>query len=145
METNIINGLEIKRVISNTRELMEQQEEVKRIVISDIPYLKSDTGFYVVGNETLRLLTKLGISSHGKLIYIALVRQAHNNQGGKAIISHGTLAEILGISRATVITHIKPLEEAGLIEMYRRGGIRQGRNYANEYFVNYVYYEKVIE
>lgn len=136
-----------KYILSNEVEFgfdeLEREKEtiiVKKAMLLDTPYLTSNSGYFVIDNDTIEMLTAMGIDTGAKLIYLCLVRQSHNNK--VCFISIRRLSEISGISERSVIKHIKNLKDKKLIKVSYKGGIRNRRHLANEYKIRYVYCKK---
>ena len=79
------------------------------------------TGFVQFYNELNSVLIELGINP---LVYIALKRH-ENSQTKKCYPSYETIAREAGLSKATVIKHIKLLKQSELIEVKKV----KGKNY----------------
>lgn len=139
-ETKIILDLEE----DFTEELPIQRDQRKvteEVRITSRPYSELTGGFHILPNEIYRAMTILGMNPNEKLVYLYLVRLAHNS--GLPFPSYTKIMNNTGItSRSTLAKVLKALEDRNLIKKVYKGN---SNGQANTYKVNYIKYSKIIK
>lgn len=122
----------------------EQQTEKKvleSVTITSKPYSDLVSGFHMLPNEIHRAMTVLGMKPNEKLVYLYLVRLAHNS--GLPFPSYQNIMDNTGIAtRNTLANVLKALEGKQLIRRVSKGN---STGKANTYKVNYLKYSKKVE
>ena len=136
-ETQIILNLED----DFEEDIQAEKKVLESVTITSKPYSDLVSGFHMLPNEIYRAMTVLGMKPNEKLVYLYLVRLAHNS--GLPFPSYQNIMENTGIgTRNTLANVLKSLEEKQIIRRVSRGN-SQGK--ANTYKVNYLKYNKKIE
>lgn len=144
-EGNVVRNMiqETKIILDIEQEVeMEQEREQKKVIeevtITNTPYDELKKGYFMLPNEIHRAMTVLKLSQNEKLVYLYLVRLAHNS--GLPFPSYTNIMDNTGIStRNTLANVLKGLEVKNLIKRIHRGN---SRGQANTYKVNYIQYQR---
>lgn len=135
-ETNII--LDIDQHLEEVIEQQPQKKIVENVTITNIPYAELHKGFFILPNEIHRAMTVLSMTPNEKLVYLYLVRLAHNS--GLPFPSYTNIMENTGINtRNTLAKVLKGLEGKNLIKRVYKGN---SHGQANTYQVHYIKYSR---
>lgn len=96
-------------------------------------YMKLPRSQFEVTNMIIRAKTP-DLKAPEKLL-LAILSSYGDEKGGSIHPSINTLAEVGCMSRAATITNLKKLEEKGYIAKFK-GGVIDGQNVTNRYFIN---------
>ena len=118
-----------------------QRKVTEEVIITSRPYSELTGGFHILPNEIYRAMTILGMNPNEKLVYLYLVRLAHNS--GLPFPSYTKIMNNTGItSRSTLSKVLRSLEEKNLIKKIYKGN---SNGQANTYKVHYIKYSKITE
>lgn len=118
-----------------------EKKILEAVTITSKPYSELQGGFHILPNNIYRSMTVLGLKPNEKLVYLYLVRLAHNS--GLPFPSYNDIMNNTGINtRNTLANVLKSLEERKLIKRIYRGN---SHGQANTYKVNYIKYSKNTE
>lgn len=118
-----------------------KKKTLEAVTITSIPYSDLKGGFHILPNDIYIAMTILGLKPNEKLVYLYLVRLAHNS--GLPFPSYTDIMNNTGINtRNTLANVLKSLEERNLIKRIYRGN---SKGQANTYKVNYIKYSKTTE
>lgn len=136
-ETRIILDIE-EEVAEVTTANKPEKKTIEDVTITSKPYSELNGGFHILPNNIYRGMTVLGLKPNEKLVYLYLVRLAHNS--GLPFPSYNDIMNNTGINtRNTLANVLKSLEERKLIKRIYRGN---SHGQANTYKVNYIKYSK---
>ncbi|APF23989.1 helix-turn-helix domain-containing protein [Clostridium butyricum] len=140
-ETKIILDLNEDIEVGTNRLEKQQKKTLEAVTITSTPYSELTGGFHILPNDIYRAMTILGLKANEKLVYLYLIRLAHNS--GLPFPSYDAIMNNTGInSRNTLANVLKSLEERNLIKRIYRGN---SHGQANTYRVNYIKYSKTVE
>lgn len=136
-ETEIILELEEEQEPEEKKISKVTKESVK---ITSRAYSELEKGFHMLPNDIYRGMTILGLKPNERMVYLYLVRLAHNSV--LPFPSYENIMNNTGIkNRNTLSKALAELEEKNLIKRMYRGN-SYGK--ANTYKVRYIDYSKVI-
>ena len=134
------------QIILDLDDNLEEKPHIEKNVLESVtitskPYSGLDRGFHMLPNEIHIAMTLLGLKPNEKLVYLYLVRLAHNS--GLPFPSYQNIMDNTGIStRNTLANVLRSLEEKNLIRRVSRGN---SHGVSNTYQVSYLKYSKKYE